>query len=80
MTCAFCHGDDARGGDGGPNLLRSQIVLDDQKGELIGNVVHGQMYVSNFRLNNYPVHEEDILCTGPAAFSATATGLTPGVR
>jgi mono/diheme cytochrome c family protein len=39
MTCAFCHGDDARGGDGGPNLLRSQIVLDDQKGELIGNVV-----------------------------------------
>lgn len=39
MTCAFCHGDDARGGDGGSNLLRSQIVLDDTKGELIGNVV-----------------------------------------
>jgi cytochrome c oxidase cbb3-type subunit 3 len=39
MTCAFCHGEDARGGDGGPNLLRSQIVLDDQKGELIGNLV-----------------------------------------
>lgn len=39
MTCGFCHGEDARGGDGGGNLLRSQIVLDDNKGELIGNVV-----------------------------------------
>src|SRR6516165_12566537 len=39
MACAFCHGEDARGGDGGSNLLRSQIVLDDDKGESIGNVV-----------------------------------------
>jgi len=39
MACAYCHGEDARGGDGGSNLLRSQIVLDDDKGELIGNVV-----------------------------------------
>jgi cytochrome c oxidase cbb3-type subunit 3 len=39
MTCAFCHGEDARGGDGGSNLLRSQIVLDDQNGELIGRIV-----------------------------------------
>jgi len=39
MTCAFCHGEDARGGDGGSNLLRSQIVLDDQNGELIGAIV-----------------------------------------
>jgi len=38
-TCAFCHGEDARGGDGGPNLLRSEIVLNDDKGELIGNVL-----------------------------------------
>jgi cytochrome c oxidase cbb3-type subunit 3 len=38
--CAFCHGVDVRGGDGGgPNLLRSQLVLSDQKGELIGEVV-----------------------------------------
>jgi cytochrome c oxidase cbb3-type subunit 3 len=38
-NCAFCHGADIRGGDGGPNLLRSQLVLDDQKGELIGPVI-----------------------------------------
>lgn len=38
-NCAFCHGADIRGGDGGPSLLRSQLVLDDQKGELIGPVI-----------------------------------------
>ncbi|UQX11673.1 acyl-CoA dehydrogenase family protein [Candidatus Mycobacterium methanotrophicum] len=46
--------------------------------ELIGNVVHGQMYVSNFRLNHYPVHEEDILCTGPEAFSAALNTVNVG--
>src|SRR5215467_5447111 len=40
VNCTFCHGADARGGDGGgPNLLRSQIVLDDQRGELVAPVV-----------------------------------------
>ena len=39
VNCAFCHGSDARGGEGGPNLLRSTIVLSDQKGEAIAPVV-----------------------------------------
>jgi mono/diheme cytochrome c family protein len=40
LHCTFCHGSDAHGGDGGgPSLLRSLTVLDDQKGELIGPVV-----------------------------------------
>jgi cytochrome c oxidase cbb3-type subunit III len=38
-NCAFCHGADIRGGDGGPSLLRSSLVLDDQNGELIGPVI-----------------------------------------
>jgi mono/diheme cytochrome c family protein len=38
-NCAFCHGQDARGGDGGPSLLRSAVVLADQNGELIGPVL-----------------------------------------
>jgi cytochrome c oxidase cbb3-type subunit 3 len=38
--CRGCHGADLRGGDlGGPNLLRSQLVLNDQSGEGIGPVV-----------------------------------------
>jgi cytochrome c oxidase cbb3-type subunit 3 len=40
VNCGFCHGADARGGEGGgPNLLRSPIVLNDQHGEVIAAVV-----------------------------------------
>ncbi|HVW71018.1 MAG TPA: c-type cytochrome [Steroidobacteraceae bacterium] len=35
VNCSFCHGSDARGGEGGPNLLRSPIVLNDRNGEAI---------------------------------------------
>jgi acyl-CoA dehydrogenase len=45
---------------------------------LIGNVVHGQMFVSNFALQGYPVREEDILCTGPEAFSAALNTVNVG--
>lgn len=38
-NCAFCHGIKATGGDSGPDLIRSTVVLHDQKGELIGPVV-----------------------------------------
>jgi cytochrome c oxidase cbb3-type subunit III len=38
--CSACHGADARGGQlGGPNLLRSELALADQDGELIIPVV-----------------------------------------
>jgi len=39
VNCAFCHGSDARGGEGGPNLLRSSLVLNDANGEAIAPVV-----------------------------------------
>lgn len=39
VNCSFCHGPDARGGEGGPNLVRSQLVMDDKNGELIATVV-----------------------------------------
>ena len=39
VNCSFCHGADARGGDDGPNLLRSDLVLEDQNGENIGPVL-----------------------------------------
>ena len=41
-NCSSCHGVDLRGGvTGGPNLLRSAVVLMDQHGELILPIVRG---------------------------------------
>jgi mono/diheme cytochrome c family protein len=37
-NCTFCHGPDARGAEG-PDLLRSEIVLNDDEGEKIGPVI-----------------------------------------
>jgi cytochrome c oxidase cbb3-type subunit 3 len=42
INCTGCHGADLRGGDlGGPNLLRSQVALSDQDGELIAPIIQG---------------------------------------
>jgi cytochrome c oxidase cbb3-type subunit 3 len=42
VSCQGCHGQDLRGGDmGGPNLLRSQVTLSDQDGELIVPIIQG---------------------------------------
>jgi cytochrome c oxidase cbb3-type subunit III len=42
INCRSCHGADLRGGDlGGPNLLRSQVALSDQDGELIVPIIQG---------------------------------------
>src|ERR1700733_7800681 len=42
VSCTSCHGVDLRGGDlGGPNLLRSQVALSDQNGELILPIIQG---------------------------------------
>jgi len=38
-NCAFCHGGNAKGGESGPDLLRSVTVLHDENGELIGKVL-----------------------------------------
>src|SRR5690242_16061362 len=40
-TCGFCHGANANGGESGPDLVRSVIVLHDENGNQIGPVVHG---------------------------------------
>jgi mono/diheme cytochrome c family protein len=38
QTCGFCHGVNATGGEG-PDLVRSTVVLHDENGELIGQVI-----------------------------------------
>lgn len=46
--------------------------------KLIDNVVHGQMYVSTFELDGYPVTADDILHTGPEAFAAALNTVNVG--
>lgn len=56
VSCQACHGRDLRGGDmGGPNLLRSQVALTDQHGELIVPIIQGARMAQgmpNIGLNN----------------------------
>lgn len=37
--CGFCHGRDAGGGEGGPDLIRSTLVAEDVRGDKIGPVI-----------------------------------------
>jgi cytochrome c oxidase cbb3-type subunit 3 len=56
VNCQFCHGADTRGGDSGPSLLRSGIVLDDDHGELIAPVVRaGRPGMPKFALTDEQV-------------------------
>ena len=53
VHCNFCHGSDARGGEGGPNLIRTEVVLNDQKGELLAPIVQqGQGEMPPFKISN----------------------------
>jgi cytochrome c oxidase cbb3-type subunit III len=38
-NCGFCHGASAQGGDTGPDLVRSPLALDDERGDKIGPVI-----------------------------------------
>jgi mono/diheme cytochrome c family protein len=40
QNCAFCHGRDAMGGETGPDLTQSKLVLSDNGGDKISVVVH----------------------------------------
>ncbi len=40
QNCAFCHGRDAMGGETGPDLTRSKLVLGDKTGAEISEVIH----------------------------------------
>ncbi len=58
VNCNFCHGSDARGGEGGPNLLRSDLVLNDQNGELIAQVVqNGKGEMPALKLTNAQISD-----------------------
>jgi acyl-CoA dehydrogenase len=49
-----------------------------EKYELLQNVVNSQSYVSNFRLRDYPITEEDILSKGEEAWNASLNTVNIG--
>jgi cytochrome c oxidase cbb3-type subunit 3 len=62
VRCGACHGADLRGGDqGGPNLLRSQIVLTAQRGENIVPVIRDGRQGGVGTMPAFHLPEEDML-------------------
>ncbi|MBO0862269.1 MAG: c-type cytochrome [Chloracidobacterium sp.] len=58
VQCSFCHGSDARGGEGGPSLIRSDVMLKDQKGELLAPVVlNGRGEMPKFSLTTEQISD-----------------------
>jgi len=76
----FCHGSDGRGGEGGPNLLRSQLVLDDQNGELIAPVVQNgrpDQGMPSFKMTNAQVAEIAAYIHSFKVLGSDASRMTP---
>lgn len=72
VNCQSCHGVDLRGGDqGGPNLLRSQLVLNDQAGELIIPIVRGARAAQGMDPINLP--DNDIVAIATFIHSVAAS-------
>src|SRR6187455_706744 len=74
-NCRLCHGADLRGGDqGGPNLLRSAVVLGDQSGELIGPVIlNGRNSPGMSPMPKFTLPPEDIKAIAEYLHSIAAT-------
>ena len=75
INCRACHGPDLRGGDaGGPNLLRSQLVLNDQHGELLLPIVkNGRQTPGMTPMPALPLPDDDIKAIAEYIHAVAAT-------
>ena len=80
IHCRGCHGVDLRGGDlGGPNLLRSQLVLRDRQGELIWPVLRdGQSTPGVSSMPAQSLSEADAVSVAEFIHSILATSTRQG--
>ena len=77
INCSACHGADLRGGGmGGPNLLRSQVVLMDQHGELILPIVHGERKERG--MPALPLQDEEVRAVAEFIHSVLSTSRGQG--
>ena len=76
-NCSACHGIDLRGGvTGGPNLLRSEVVLMDQHGELILPIVRGAR--AERGMPALPLPDADVFAVAEYIHSVLATARGQG--
>lgn len=77
VTCSACHGVDLRGGQlGGPNLLRSQVMLNDQHGELLLPIVRGERAAKGMPPIN--MSDEDVTAVAEFIHSVAASSRGQG--
>jgi cytochrome c oxidase cbb3-type subunit III len=76
-NCISCHGADLRGGvTGGPNLLRSAVVLMDEHGELILPIVHGAR--AERGMPPLPIPDPDVVAIAEYIHSVVASSRGQG--
>jgi cytochrome c oxidase cbb3-type subunit III len=80
IHCRSCHGVDLRGGDlGGPNLLRSQLILGDQAGEAVVPLVqNGRSTPGAGTMPALPLALDDIKAVAEYLHSVIATSQPQG--
>jgi cytochrome c oxidase cbb3-type subunit III len=60
QNCAFCHGRDAMGGETGPDLTRSKLVLSDTDGTKIGEVIHNGRLNTEKKMPAFQMSDEQV--------------------
>ncbi|MEU4766945.1 acyl-CoA dehydrogenase [Actinosynnema sp. NPDC023794] len=75
MVSVFGRRADVEGPDG---YVFFAVDSQHEKFTLVKNVVDSQMFVSEFHLDDYPVSPDDVLHTGPDAFSAALNTVNVG--
>jgi mono/diheme cytochrome c family protein/sRNA-binding regulator protein Hfq len=82
QSCAFCHGRDTLGGESGPDLSRSKIVIADVNGDKISQVVREGRPEKKMPAFNFSAPELQNLAAfihAQAAIAATHSGDRRGV-
>ncbi|QNI32674.1 cytochrome c [Alloacidobacterium dinghuense] len=82
QNCSFCHGRDAMGGETGPDLTRSKLVLADVGGDKISEVVRDgrpQKNMPSFNFSNDEVLSLVAFIHAQAAKAASQNGKRRGV-
>ena len=75
ISCRACHGADLRGGDmGGPNLLRSDVMLNDNNGERLLPILQG----SRARMPAIDLPSGDVAAVAVYVHSVLAQGRAQG--